>query len=398
MFHAAHGEESRRESKPVPGSPGLLYYGRTTVRAGPDGKQTQPMLQALLKFIAHAIDILVTGLEHKVSARTPMLSANTDLSECNRPEYFERPELFYDRGLAAPDMKPSNERTRGGIRIFDYEFQSETQSEHACNDTVTGRVFEARAMHGGAAAPALILMHGWREWGVRTPYHWLLGWILARSGVTCILMTQPYHGSRRPKGTADGDLMLNGDLEQTVAAFRQSVCDVRSLITWARARYSGPVGVSGFSLGGFITGLALCADSRIDFAIPIIAGGDLIRGMWDSVVGRTIIRDFNAAGVTPDMAEDAWRIITPSSFTPRLSPDRIHYIAGRYDLLIPADNVERIAAQWGVTRVTWLPCGHVGIFLFARDMIASMLGFVREVCGAPERAGAPAPAAPHRNP
>lgn len=376
-----------------------LYLCLTTDRAAPAGKHAWRMIQAIHKFISHTIDILVTSVEHKVSARTPMLSSVTDLSECNRPEYFERPELFYDRGLAEPDMELKNERTRGGVRVSEYEFRSETQSGHACNDVVTGRIFEARTMHGGAAAPALILMHGWREWGVHTPYHWLLGWILARCGVTCILMTQPYHGSRKPHGTADGDLMLNGDMEQTVGAFRQSVCDVRSLITWARARYSGPVGVSGFSLGGFITGLVLCTDSRIDFAIPIIAGGDLIRGMWDSRVARTIIRDFNTAGVTQDMAADAWRIITPSSFSPRLAPERIHYIAGLYDLLIPADNVERIAAQWGVTRVTWLPCGHVGIFLFARDMLNSMLGFVREACGetAPEQACEPAPAASHRN-
>ena len=354
------------------------------------------MIRTFLKFLSHIIDILVTSFEHSVSARTRMLSSNMDLSHYNKPEYFGDPALFYDRGRAVPYMALNLERTRGGVRIFDYTFPSETRSGHENNDTVSGRIFEARAIHGGADAPCLILMHGWRELGAHTPYHWLLGWILARCGITCVLMTQPYHGRRKPSKTADGDLMLNGDMDQTVRAFRQSVCDVRSLISWARSRYAGPVGVGGFSLGGFITGLVACTDPRLDFAIPIIAGGDLIEGMWDSRVGRTIIRDFDAAGVTPVVAAANWRIITPSSFAPLLPPERVHFIAGLYDLLIPADNVQRIADRWGVPGITWLPCGHVSIFLFARTLIRTMTGFVHGVCGNPQPATQPQPAMPSR--
>jgi hypothetical protein len=373
-------------------------YVKLKCRAHATGwKVSSHMVRTFLKYMSHLIDILVTGVEQRVSARTPMLSRGQDMSDYNKSEFFERPELFYDRGMTLPQVALNKERVKGGIRIFDYEFPSETQSGRQGNDTVTGRIFEARALHGGAGAPSLILMHGWREWGVHTPYHWLLAWILARCGISCILMTQPYHGSRKAPGTADGDLMLSGDMQQTVRAFRQSVCDVRSLITWSRARYTGPVGVGGFSLGGFITNIVACTDSRIDFAIPIIAGGDLIDGMWDSRVGRTIIRDFNAAGVTQETAAAGWRIITPSSFTPRLTPDRMHFIAGLYDLLIPASNVEQITRQWNVTRITWLPCGHISIAFFARRMIISIIGFVRSVCGEPEPASEPAHVSSPRN-
>ena len=346
------------------------------------------MYRAFLKFIAYWIDILVTNVEQKVSARTPMLSKRMDLSDYNRDEYFERPELFYDRGTAMPDVTLDQGRTVMGIRIRTYTFASETCSGEPVNDVVSGRLFEARVLHGGTAAPCLIMLHGWREVGVHTFYHWLLGWILARCGVSSVMMTQPYHGRRKPKGTADGDLMLSGDMEQTVGAFRQSVGDVRSLVTWARARYSGPVGVGGFSLGGFVSNLVACVDARIDFAIPLISGGDLIQGMWDSRVGRTIIRDFDAAGVTPDVAAANWRILSAVNFRPKLPPARIQFIAGLFDQLIPPSNVENVVRAWAGPRVLWLPCGHISIAFFGRQMVTTIVGFIRETCGEPATAAA----------
>ncbi len=334
---------------------------------------------AFLRIISVWIDTSVVKLEIAMSGHKPMLSKRLDLSDLNRPEFFDKPELFYNRGLNPPDLEITPRRILAGIKESRFRFRSETESEYPENNIVCGSIFEARPIHGGGAAPCLILMHGWREPGVYTPYHWILGFLLARFGVNCVLTTQPYHGHRKPAGTYDGDLMLCGDMEHTVEAFRQSVGDIRSLVTWARAHFSGSLGVGGFSLGGFVTGLIACVENRIDFAVPIIASGNLIKGMWNKPLISKLKHDLDAAGVTETLLAENWRIISPVSFQPKLPPDRIQLIAGRYDILIPVNNVEELHVKWRRPRLMWLPCGHVSIALCPRSLFRSIIVFIKDI-------------------
>jgi hypothetical protein len=333
--------------------------------------------QKILRFISILIDLIVVKIEMATSGRKPMLSKRIDLSDLNRPEFFERPRLIYDAGLKPPEMEIEVAHARWGIKESHFKFRSETVSGDPANDVVHGRIFEAREMHGGEAAPCFIVMHGWREPGVFTPYHWLLGILLARFGINCALMTQPWHGRRKPKGTADGDLMLCGDMERTINSFRQAVGDVRSIVTWARTRFKGKIGVGGFSLGGFVTGLVACVEDRIDFAVPIIASGNLVEGMWESPIVQELKRDLDTVGISEKILRDSWRIISPVQFMPLLSPDKIQLIAGRYDILIPVKNVEALYEKWDHPRLQWLPCGHVSIFLCARKMMRTIIEFVK---------------------
>lgn len=340
---------------------------------------TSRIWNGFLRLLSVWIDIAVVKLELAMSGHKPMLSSRLDLSDLNRPEFFDRPELFYDRGLKPPDVELTPRRTFAGIRESRFKFQSETESAYPENNSVCGSIFEARAVHGGAAAPCFIIMHGWREPGVFTPYHWLLGTLLARFGINCVLTTQPYHGLRKPPGTYDGDLMLCGDMDQSVEAFRQAVGDIRSIITWARTRYTGPLGVGGFSLGGFITGLIACVDNRIDFALPIIASGNLIKGMWDKPLIRRLRNDLDTAGVTEPMLTENWRIISPINFIPKLPPGKIQIIAGLYDILIPVQNVKDLHEKWNHPRLKWLPCGHVSIGICPRSLVRSIVGFIKRL-------------------
>ncbi len=335
---------------------------------------------AFLRILSILIDTAVVKLEIAMSNHKPMLSSRLDLSDMNRPEFFEQPELFFDRGMKKmPEVEVTPRRTRGGIKESRFSFRSETESAYPENNIVRGSIFEARTEHGAAAAPCVIIMHGWREPGVYTPYHWLLGFFLARLGINCVLTTQPYHGTRKPAGTYDGDLMLCGDMEQSVEAFRQSVGDIRSLVTWTRSRFTGPLGVGGFSLGGFVTGLVACVENRIDFALPIIASGNLIKGMWDKPLISQLKHDLDTAGVTEAKLSENWRIIMPVNFKPKLPPERIQVIAGLYDILIPPPNVEELHEKWNRPRLKWLPCGHVSIALCPRALVRTIVDFIKSV-------------------
>lgn len=331
---------------------------------------------SILKFLSISVDLAVTRIEHAITGRKPLRSENLDLSHCNMPEYFERPGSFYTAGLKQPDMEIKPRRSFAGIHESRFKFSSETETECEKNNAVRGRIFEARQKHGGAAAPCFIILHGWREPGAFTPWHWLLGLLLARLGINNVIMTLPWHGRRKPEGAADGDLMLCGDMQRSVNSVKQAVGDARSLVTWARTLFTGKIGVGGFSLGGFITGIVACADNRIDFAVPIIASGDMAAGMWDSPVAKVITRDLAACGVTEQILCDNWRIMSAVNFTPALPPEKIQLIAGEYDILIPVGNVIKLHEKWRGSLLKLLPCGHVSIFLCSRTLVKTIAGFI----------------------
>lgn len=331
-----------------------------------------------LKIISLFFDHLVVWIENPTKGRTSHVSEKLDLEEYNKPEFFDKPELFYVRGLKMPEVEVTPRHTFGGVRVSHIKFRSETETGVAENDTVVGRMFESRA--GGEAAPCVIALHGWRENGAFTLHYFLVGWLLARFGINVIFLSQPYHGPRAPRGSAHGELMLSGDMEKTVLAFQQSVGDVRSAVTWALERFNGPhgggpVGVMGFSLGGFVTLLTACVDERIKFAVPIIASGELVRGVWKRPIGKTLVRDFERAGLTEERVRENWQIISPIYLRPKLPVDRIQLIAARYDTMIPAENVKALWEAWGRPRIRWLPCGHVSLFLFPREFIRAIVRF-----------------------
>ncbi len=331
-----------------------------------------------LKGISIFIDRTVVGMENRTKGRKRHFSEKMDLSEYNYPEYFEHPELFYNGGTGVPDVTEEFGHAFAGVKVSCFSYDSEVESAYPENNVVRGRMFESTA-EGSGSNPCVIVAHGWREEGCFTFYYYLLGLLLARAGINCLFITQPYHGPRKPAGSAHGDLMLSADMERTINAFRQSISDIRALISWGRARYTGPVGMMGLSLGGFITLLTACVDDRIDFAIPIIASGNIIEGMWNSIAGRTIVRDFDRMGIAPETVEKNWRIISPVYFRPKLPPDRIQLIPARYDMLIPAENVARLWEAWNHPECEWLYSGHVSIFLFPRKLVGTIVNFIGHI-------------------
>ena len=97
-----------------------------------------------LKGISYIIDLIVVKLENFFKGRRRHVNRNLVLAKYNRPVYFKRPEKFYNRGLRMPDMQVAPRLVRGGVKMSNYSFLSETESGYPENDVVVGRIFEVR--------------------------------------------------------------------------------------------------------------------------------------------------------------------------------------------------------------------------------------------------------------
>ncbi|HOO55212.1 MAG TPA: alpha/beta hydrolase family protein [bacterium] len=323
--------------------------------------------------ISHWIDRKIVGMEEKKEGRKVITGDDKELPEFNKPEFFENPEMFFDKGTETPDVTVKPVMTRFGIKISHFSYKSPIESGYPENDTACGRTFEVREKVHGDAAPCAIVVHGWREAGAFEFYHYLLGMVLARYGVNSFFINQPYHGVRKPAGTQDGDMMLCADMEQTIRAFRQSVCDTRALISWVTKNYKGDTGIIGLSLGGFISSLVSCVDDRIKFLITVISGGDLETGMENSIVGTTLTKQLESTGITEEKARANWKVICPISYKSKLPVKAIKIIAGKFDLLIPPENTMNFWEKWKKPAIKWMSSGHISIGLFPRVLVSNIL-------------------------
>ena len=81
---------------------------------------------------------------------------------------------------------------------------------------------------------------------------------LADRGVAALFVKLPYYGERRPPGGEKR--FLSADIERSVVAMGQGICDVRRAAAWLASRPevdSGKLGVTGISLGGIVSSVAL---------------------------------------------------------------------------------------------------------------------------------------------
>jgi pimeloyl-ACP methyl ester carboxylesterase len=192
----------------------------------------------------------------------------------------------------------------------------------------------------------------------------------------------PLHFDRTPRGTYSGEILISADVVLTVEAFRQGVADMIGATKWLRAAGHSTIGLFGYSLGGYLAGIA--AALRDDWAFVVLGGsGDSpISPILDTPLGRNIRDDLAACGML-DRARltRAWRIISPASFRPRVPKERILMLAGRYDRIMLPQSVRRLWHAWGRPRLEWLDRGHYGLLATNRGLLARALPFMHDTVG-----------------
>ena len=91
-------------------------------------------------------------------------------------------------------------------------------------------------------------------------------------GVDVVLVTLPFHGARTPATARySGELFASWHVGRLNEAIRQSIHDLRHVMTWLRSRSDAPIGMIGMSLGGYLSALMAGLVNDLAFVIPIAA-------------------------------------------------------------------------------------------------------------------------------
>jgi dienelactone hydrolase len=217
--------------------------------------------------------------------------------------------------------------------------------------------------HHGGPRPWVVCVHG-AEMGGRP----LIDTRILRAehlhrklGLNVAIPVLPMHGPRKPDvaspGSASGFPGL--DLVDDVHGMAQAAWDVRRLIAWIRTQHPTGIGVTGFSLGGYVAALVAGLEQPLDVVVAGCPAVDL-PSLFRRGTPAAMRHDERLASVLAK-AEELLAVVSPLSFAPATSSDRSYIYAGLVDRLAhPVEQAAELAGHWGDPHVLWFAGGHVG--------------------------------------
>lgn len=251
----------------------------------------------------------------------------------------------------------------------------------SANRTVHSRWWRHR--EGGR--PVVLVLHGFaadlyamNEWLLALPAFYALGCDL-------LLMTLPFHGTRRGPGEPfSGYGFFAGGPSRINEAVAQAVQDARVLVRWLREERGAPaVGVTGVSLGGLVAAQLAATEPKLAFAVPnvpVTTLADLVME-WEPM-GTVLRRLARKGGWSLVEARQHLAPSSPLTWNPVLPKDRLFVIGGAGDRLAPPKHARLLWEHWRRPRLHWFPGSHLlhfdrGRYLEEMARFLVDLGFLR---------------------
>jgi pimeloyl-ACP methyl ester carboxylesterase len=215
--------------------------------------------------------------------------------------------------------------------------------------------------HPDGPRPTLMFVHGFTADSYRFNRHMFsLPW-LHRAGYDILLCVLPFHGARRGRVEPfSGYGYFARGLASLNEAMLNGVHDLRVWLDYLFERGAPNVGISGLSLGGYLSALLASVDDRLAYCIPnspVVTPIDMARE-WLPMrwLLHTVMR---RGGVGVQQLRHALALHSPLSWMPKIEPQRLLIIGGAGDRLTPPRFVRLLHQHWQGSELHWFPGNHI---------------------------------------
>lgn len=236
--------------------------------------------------------------------------------------------------------------------------------------------------HESGPRPTLIFIHGYTA-----DAFWLnsamfsLRWFY-KKGYDILLYTLPFHGYRGGRfDLFSGIGYFAHGFAQMNEAMLQSVYDLRIWIDYLQAQGVPAVGVSGLSLGGYISALAASADARLAFAIPnapVVLPADMFLEWQPTATALRWLLSRRQIGVGE--LRHALALHCPLTWQPAIAGERLLVIGGAGDRFTSPRYVHALHRHWQGSRMHWFPGNHL-VHLHQAEYLRLMRRFMDSCTG-----------------
>jgi pimeloyl-ACP methyl ester carboxylesterase len=251
--------------------------------------------------------------------------------------------------------------------------------EHYGHFTRNAKAWAQHWRHDDGPRPTLCVIHGFGA----SPYvlnsaFFALPWLYGK-GYDVLLYLLPFHGPRRDLlSVVNGSGLFAHGPSHFNEAMLQAVHDFRIFVDHLEAAGVTQVGVTGLSLGGYVSALLAAVEPRLRVVIPnapVTSIPKLIPDYFPANLGIVLA---SLAHRTPlSLAEAAVAIHSPLNYLRVVNKDRLMIIGGRGDRLAPPEQSLMLWEHWGRPRLHWYPGNHllhVNRAAYLREMRRFMAG------------------------
>lgn len=290
------------------------------------------------------------------------------------PEEFAVPERFRLESSMFP-FELRTVRTSPGYSVSTLTFPSPVETLDRENNTVHAEYFQ---VNGSDNRPAVVVLH---ILGADFALSRFLAARLADQGVNALFVKLPYYGERRPPGI--DARFLSSDIERSVLAMRQGICDVRRAAYWLGTRAEvdpDRIGVTGISLGGIVSAISAGVDPNIRRTAILLGGGGLADILWE--MPEREARNSRQAWIDSGRSRQELEALTlpfdPLTYAEGLREKRVLMISGRVDEIIPPEAAVSLWNAAGKPEIHWLDCGHYSAAGYLLPAFREVIAFFKE--------------------
>lgn len=231
--------------------------------------------------------------------------------------------------------------------------------------------------HPNGPRRTLIFVHGYS-----LDAYWInsqmfsLRWFF-RQGWDIVLFTLPFHGRRKARWEPfSGFGFFSRGFAHMNEAMLQSIYELRILLNYLFAQGVPDVGISGLSLGGYLSALLAAVDDRLAFSIPnaaVVSPADMILE-WPPI--STLVSPvLPRLGLSIHDLRHMMAVHSPLTWQPKLSSDRLLIIAGAGDRFTAPRYQHLLHQHWIGCQLHWFPGNHV-VHLHQREYLRVMRDFM----------------------
>jgi len=206
-------------------------------------------------------------------------------------------------------------------------------------------------------APIFLIQHGWRSVSVRG-YHRMCR-ELNQLGVNAGVLHLPYHFSRRPRGSFNGELVFTSDIVRSAHALRQAVQEVCWLKNQLKQLGAPAVGLWGTSYGALVSAMAITMDAGFDGALLLEPPVEIEEIFWEMPLFSSLQKGVNRLGIPREKIRKHFKLATPYHHALRVDPSRVLILGSAHDPIGCPESLERLHQAWPGSYLEIFPYGHI---------------------------------------
>jgi pimeloyl-ACP methyl ester carboxylesterase len=234
------------------------------------------------------------------------------------------------------------------------EWDSPRSSGHPENDRVRVSFFPARDKN----APTVFLLHALMS-ASDIGYRRLAAWFNS-NGWSVAFPHLPYHYSRTPRRTWNGELAITADLVRNAEGIRQGVIELRQLMALLRTRGTREFAIVGTSYGGWNGALLSFLEADFRFVALVQPIVNMDKAVWESPGSAMMRRELRSRGHSRGNTARFDHLISPLHGVPLCDPSSILLTGGLHDRISPLADLTLLQSRWPGSSLLQVPQGHFG--------------------------------------